>query len=750
MFSKWFSVVVTATSDVRLGSRAFFRRLLLKLGCSHHPSSPPPTFADIPGQSLAPLPSPARSITIGCPTPRLFALVIGINKYLSNEVRDLSGAVADADDVSEFLQKTLGVPKDQIKNLRNEQATRVTIETEINNLGNNLEIAKDDAILIFYAGHGAEARAPSGWPNANGKLQMLLPYDFIFNGSSNSSEGQGVLDITLSRLLRNVAEKKSDNITVVLDCCHSGSGTRPYDSDPTFAVRGIDLPKTYAIAEDLLHDIEPDAHASFVAKGFEKAGLLSHVLLTACKQGQEATERDGHGAFTSALLSLLRQNDVDKLTYQDVILNLPGLPSQDPQCEGVHQSRFVFNSKVTSPQHRLYPIRAFSDSPGHRGQYILEAGEAHGITTNAEFVVFTDRSMTSTALGSVIAVETTDFTTTCRFSVAVDQTQPFILAHPGYALQTRVGNGQDFCLFIEADEKLLDIFKRIAAEMRSDQAGKRGFRLAENRDDADLVVAADGDLVHFEIMNQLCRKHGLARMPFEVKIDDLDAIRGILHSSADFYWYLHRSSERAPLSRKVKVECTKLTETGEYTDDLEEILEPDPNGDNLNNEDVIFIDVDEEAIYGFKIFNTESVPLYVSMFYFDVSDLSISTLFPNLQASRPILLTTLFAITGLYYQPGSAWKDVDVSLPPGESLSIGYGTSGTVPHMYTLRKGQDVDVGFLKLFFSTEYLDLSGVVQRSPFTESRGSRRVAPQSRYLWDEKCIAVIQKRGKDSSGD
>ncbi|KAK0214585.1 caspase domain-containing protein [Armillaria fumosa] len=708
MFPKWPHVAVATISDVWLWSGAFFRRLLLKLGCSHHPSSPPPTLADGPGQS--PPPPPAHSITIRRPTPRLFALVIGINKYLSAEVRDLSGAVADADDVGEFLQKTLGVPKDQIKNLRNEQATRVTIGTEINNLGKNLEIRKDDAILIFYAGHGAEACAPSRWLNTYGKLQMLLSHDFIFSGSSNSHKGQGVLDITLSRLLRDLAEKKSDNITVVLDCCYSGSGTRLYDLDPTFAIRGIDLPKTYTIAEDLVHDIEPDAHASFVAKGFKKAGLLSHVLLSACKQGQEAAERGGHGAFTSAL---------------DVILNLPVLPSQDPQCEGVHQSRFIFNSKVTSPQRRLYPIRAFSDSPGHRGQYILEAGEAHGITTKAEFVVFTDRSMASTALGTVVAVETTDFATTCHFSAGVDKTQPFILAHPGYALQTRAGNGQDVCLFIEPDEKLLDIFQQIAAEMRSDKAEKRGFRLAENRNDADLVIAANGDLVHFEIMNELCRKHGLTRMPFEVNVDDSDAMRGILQSSANFYWYLHRSS-KGVLSGKVKVKCTKLTATGEYTDDLEDILEPD--GDNLNNEDIIFIDVDEEAIYGFKILNTGSVPRYVSMFYFDVSDLSISS----------------------YYQPGSARKDVDVSLPPGELLSIGYGTSRTVPHMYTLRKGQDVDVGFLKLFFSTEYLDLSGVVQKSPFTESRRGGQVAPQSRYLWDEMCIAVIQNRGKDGSRD
>ncbi|KAK0452945.1 uncharacterized protein EV420DRAFT_1557705 [Desarmillaria tabescens] len=593
----------------------------------------------------------------------LFALVIGIDKYLSNEVRDLSGAVADAN-------------AGQIKNLRNEEATRVTIEMEIENLGNNLAINKDDPILIFYAGHGAEANAPSGWHSANGKMQMLVPYDFIPSGSSNSQRGQGVLDARLSRLLADLAAKKSDNITVIFDCCHSGSGTRT-DDDPTFAVRGIDLPETYTIAQDLLHNIERDGRASIVTKGFEKSGMLSHLQ-----------ERDGRGAFTSALLNLT------------LIINLPGLPSQDPQCEGVHRSRCLFNSKVTNRQRKLYPIHASSDTPG---QYVLEAGEAHGITKEAEFVVFADRTMAST-LGNCRCCKDHRFHHHMSFSSRPDyKKQSFTLVKPGYALQTRVGEGQDVRLLVELDERLLGVFKRIADEMQSSESGKRGFRLVQSRDDKpDFAVAADGDVLHFEIMNELCRQHGLIRMPFEVNIDNSDAIRRVLQSSTNFYWYLHHSSKGSPLAGKVELECMKLEGTGEYTDDLEEILKPDPNGGNLNIGGVISVDVDEEAIYGFKITNTMSVPLYVSMFYFDVSDLSIDS----------------------YYQPGTAKKGVDVSLPPEESLTIGYGASGTVPHTYTLRVGQAVDVGFLKVFYSTE---------GSPFIEFRGGARTAPDSRHLWD-----------------
>ena len=70
----------------------------------------------------------------------------------------------------------------------------------------------------------------------------------------------------------------------------------------------------------------------------------------------------------------------------------------------------------------------------------------------------------------------------------------------------------------------------------------------------------------------------------------------------------------------------KLKETGEYTDDLEEVLMPDPNGSNLNSGGVIEVDADDITKYGFKLTNTSKKPLYVSMFYFDVSGLVIGTL----------------------------------------------------------------------------------------------------------------------------
>ena len=124
----------------------------------------------------------------------------------------MNGAVADADAVYIYLHETLHVPENRIKNLRNEEGTRATIEMEIRNLGDTTAIKEGDPILIYYAGDGTEVNAPLGWPSINGKIQMLAPHDFIPSGSNDSERGQGVLDMRLTHLLADLAAKKSDNI----------------------------------------------------------------------------------------------------------------------------------------------------------------------------------------------------------------------------------------------------------------------------------------------------------------------------------------------------------------------------------------------------------------------------------------------------------------------------------------------------------------------------------------------------------
>ncbi|KAF8170849.1 caspase domain-containing protein [Mycena galopus ATCC 62051] len=654
------------------------------------------------------------------PTPSLFALIIGINKYADNNIQNLYGAVPDAEEVNKFLLSVVGVSSDRIVNLRDEESNRDAIVGAIRDLTINPAIKQNDPILIFYAGHGAEAKAPPGWPanNATGQVQMLIPHDFAWSDSDRSMHGQGVLDITFSQLLTDLATKKSDNITVILDSCHSGSGTRKDRNDDNFSMRGIELPTGYTIPLEVLNE-GAATRAGSIAPAYQTAGLRSHVLLAACMQGQQARERQGHGLFTSALLSVLRKEGVDRLTYKDVITRIGDLPLQNPQCEGVHQNRILFDAKVASPCRDLYRIRA-SAKPS---EYILEAGEAHGIAKKAEFAVYADINMSS-LLGMVISLQPKVFNTLCILHPQSEAPLALLPSEPGFALQTRAGEGQDVRVFIELTEKLLDVFIRVGQEMQKTDVEKRLFRLVDSIDDRPhLALTLENDLVQFHIMDKTCRQYGLTHMPVKSDINS-DYIYSILRKAADFYRHLYRSNKEGKSATQiVEVKCIQVPKFYDST------WIPAPGAENFNVGGLITINVDEETYYGYEIINKSNVPLYAAMVYFDVGGLGIED----------------------YYLPSTAANGkVDVSLPAKGSVTIGFGACGAPGWNYFLREGQTVDVGFLKLFISTEYVDYSSILQKSlldeepdeGLDESRAGRREMRSS--IWDTLTIPMVQKTG------
>lgn len=78
-------------------------------------------------------------------------------------------------------------------------------------------------------------------------------------------------------------------------------------------------------------------------------------------------------------------------------------------------------------------------------------------------------------------------------------------------------------------------------------------------------------------------------------------------------------------------------------------------------------------------------------------------------------------------------------------LTIGHGAGAEQPYTFFLQAGQDLDVGFIKLFISTEPVDLSDIEQRSPFTmqtaRDKGQAKNPPAP--VWDTATIAVVQRK-------
>ncbi|PBK66601.1 hypothetical protein ARMSODRAFT_1086715 [Armillaria solidipes] len=209
------------------------------------------------------------------------------------------------------------------------------------------------------------------------------------------------------------------------------------------------------------------------------------------------------------------------------------------------------------------------------------------------------------------------------------------------------------------------------------------------------TVATDDNIIHFEVMDTFCRQQGLTHLSIQVDIRDSVEFHNVLKASTHFYYHLHQSSKESLFAGKVTLECM------------------DPTGNNLNINGMIV--VHEGTEYVFKISNTTLVPLYVSVFSFNVGTLNIWS----------------------YYEPGKA---VGAPLPPGESLT-------TEEHSYYVPKGQEVDVGFLKLFVSTEYLDLSAIPRMAGYGSVPPPVVKMPS---LCHTMYVPVVQKRRRGAAVD
>ncbi|KZT04119.1 uncharacterized protein LAESUDRAFT_629341, partial [Laetiporus sulphureus 93-53] len=146
------------------------------------------------------------------------ALVIGINAYLSNS---LQGCVTDAKEMERFLKEKLHVPDSRLITLFDKQATGEAIPSTFRkHFIENENIRKGDVMIFYFAGHGTQEYAPEEWHIDGEIVECICPQDCDFDLQ------HGIPSVILNGLMRELADRKGDNITAIFDCCHSGAMTR--------------------------------------------------------------------------------------------------------------------------------------------------------------------------------------------------------------------------------------------------------------------------------------------------------------------------------------------------------------------------------------------------------------------------------------------------------------------------------------------------------------------------------------------
>lgn len=311
----------------------------------------------------------------------VYALLVGIDDY-PPPVPRLHGCVNDIRRVHDLLAQQVAQAGDRFapQVLTDRQATRQAL---IDGFQTHLTQAQaGDVALFYYSGHGSQARtAPEFWPVEPDRLdETLVCVD------SRRPGRWDLADKELSRLIAGVAAN-NPHVVIILDCCHSGTGTRMLEEDEHATVRRAPTDGRVRPLEDYL--VTPREVAAFGhTPDTDTTDWLTlphgpHILLAACRSDEEAKELDlggePRGAFSYFLLDALQRSG-HGVSYRGLFDQVAAqvqaqVSLQTPQLEAVAgadlDQPFLGGAGSRRP--------VFTVSYRRGAGWVLDAGTAQGI-----------------------------------------------------------------------------------------------------------------------------------------------------------------------------------------------------------------------------------------------------------------------------------------------------------------------------------------------------------------------------------
>jgi len=223
----------------------------------------------------------------------------------------LGGVEKDLD----AMEKALGPRGFTVERCAGPDATRAGILSAYTRLID--ETGPGDAVVVYYSGHGGWAAAPD--PATPGPepwdLQYIVPTDY----DPAAQDFRGITSVELSVLLARLTAK-TDNVTVVLDCCHAAHMSR--DDEHGLRLKAVQKRTDYQVLHDHIERLR--------ASGDLDTGLISAtgndhaVRIVACAPDQSAFEYEGidgeqTGMLTESLTIALTEVGAQQVSWMTLM-----------------------------------------------------------------------------------------------------------------------------------------------------------------------------------------------------------------------------------------------------------------------------------------------------------------------------------------------------------------------------------------------------------------------------------------------
>jgi len=213
------------------------------------------------------------------------AVLVGVNKYAMPDA-DLAGCVNDVTNVRDVLLKYFGFSAGKIRLLTDSRATRARIMEALAWLVR--DAAAGDQLLFHFSGHGSQVADLNGDEVKDRQDEILCPHDMDWDGVY-------ITDDDLAKIFGGVP--KGVNLEVLLDSCHSGTGTRELAGMALLPEAMRLRPRFLAPPPDVAGRMDEDMETVRLLRA---TNPMSHVLFTGCRDNQTSADAFIGGSFNGA------------------------------------------------------------------------------------------------------------------------------------------------------------------------------------------------------------------------------------------------------------------------------------------------------------------------------------------------------------------------------------------------------------------------------------------------------------------
>ena len=300
------------------------------------------------------------------------ALIVAIGEYTAASKIKPIASVNDIKYIKTALSRN-GFSEKNIDTLINSKATKAAILNSLTQLSEKAK--KNDIIVIHFSCHGQQIRdqktIEQGKDEDDGYDEAFLPFDAMAKYNPTGYKGENHLrDDDLYPKLLDIRQKigSGGSMLVLLDACHSGTGTR----SESFAVtRGEPVP--FYNPENPLDSVINLSAAEAMQGYFETLtdSISNMVVISASSPHQENKQviinNEELGSLSYSFYKALNEmqaGNTYELLFEKIRASIQSfIPEQMPMIEG-NGNQIIFTGKYKSKEDKTYIRVGYKGSSG--------------------------------------------------------------------------------------------------------------------------------------------------------------------------------------------------------------------------------------------------------------------------------------------------------------------------------------------------------------------------------------------------